>query len=195
MKQRNGVLGLETARAVFVAFLILAITGVAILLSLTALDNAVGSTVDDINRDISVANETGSWINTTTYTLAQWNSTFTSVTLTELWNATDNSSIGLGNVTFTESTGSWVNATTTNWANVMVSYTGVYTEDRGRMDNIVGNVSGGLETFFGSTGTVFSILIVIVIILTISIIIWAVGRFGQRTEGEMMQGEGTVFNA
>ena len=50
-------------------------------------------------------------------------------------------------------------------------------------DNIIGNVSGGLVTFFGSTGTIFSILIVVVIILAISIIIWAVGRFGQQTEG------------
>ena len=50
-------------------------------------------------------------------------------------------------------------------------------------DNIIGNVSDGLVTFFGSTGTIFSILIVVVIILAISIIIWAVGRFGQQTEG------------
>ncbi len=50
-------------------------------------------------------------------------------------------------------------------------------------DSIIGNVSDGLVTFFGSTGTIFSILIVVVIILAISIIIWAVGRFGQQTEG------------
>ena len=48
---------------------------------------------------------------------------------------------------------------------------------------IIGNVSSGLTTFFGSTGTIFSILIVVVIILAISIIIWAVGRFGQSSEG------------
>jgi len=41
-----------------------------------------------------------------------------------------------------------------------------------------------LTTFFGSTGTIFSILIVVVIILAISIIIWAVGRFGQQAEGQ-----------
>jgi hypothetical protein len=48
---------------------------------------------------------------------------------------------------------------------------------------IIGNVSSGLTTFFSSTGTIFSILIVVVIILAISIIIWAVGRFGQQSEG------------
>ncbi len=47
---------------------------------------------------------------------------------------------------------------------------------------IVGNVSSGLTTFFASTDTVFSILIVVVIILAISIIIWAVGRFGATSQ-------------
>ena len=51
--------------------------------------------------------------------------------------------------------------------------------------NIIGNVSAGLSTFFASTGTIFSILIVVIIILAISIIIWAVGRFGQETNGNV----------
>jgi len=101
--QRNGVLGLETAKQVMVTFLVLAVTGVAILLALTSLQNA----------NIFTTNSAG-------------------------YNATS---------------------------------------------NIIGNVSSGLVTFFGSTGTIFSILIVVVIILAISIIIWAVGRFGQQTEG------------
>jgi len=103
--QRNGVLGLETAKQVMVTFLVLAVTGVAILLALTSLQDA--------------------------------------------------------NIFTDESLGD--NATT----------------------NIIGNVSDGLETFFASTGTIFSILIVVVIILAISIIIWAVGRFGQQTEGSV----------
>ena len=101
-KQRNGVLGLETAKQVMVTFLVLAVTGVAVLLALTSLQNA----------NIFEANSSGA--NATSY--------------------------------------------------------------------ITGNVSNGLTTFFGSTGTIFSILIVVVIILAISIIIWAVGRFGQSTE-------------
>ena len=101
--QRNGVLGLETAKQVMVTFLVLAVTGVAILLALTSLQNA-----NIFTANSQAANDTS---------------------------------------------------------------------------HIVGNVSGGLVTFFGSTGTIFSILIVVVIILAISIIIWAVGRFGQQTEG------------
>jgi len=92
LKNRNGVLGLETAKAVMVTFLVLAVTGVAILLALTSLQNA----------NIFTANSQA-----------------------------DNDT-----------------------------------------DAIVGNISSGLVTFFGSTGTIFSILIVVVIILAISIIIW-----------------------
>jgi uncharacterized membrane protein len=103
IKNRNGVLGLDTAKQVMVTFLILAVTGVAVLLALTSLQNANIFSADSLGA-----------------------------------NATE---------------------------------------------NIVGNVSGGLVTFFGSTGTIFSILVVVVIILAISIIIWAVGRFGQQTEG------------
>lgn len=56
-------------------------------------------------------------------------------------------------------------------------------------NSIVGNVSGGLSTFFGSAGTIFSILVVVVIILAIAIIIYAVGKFGH---GGEMAGAGEV---
>jgi hypothetical protein len=100
---RNGVLGLDTAKQVMITFLVLAVIGVAVLLALTSLQNA---------------------------------NIFTAGSLAE------------------------------NNSNA-----------------IIGNVSNGLTTFFASTGTIFSILIVVVIILAISIIIWAVGRFGQSSEG------------
>ena len=43
---------------------------------------------------------------------------------------------------------------------------------------ITANLSGGIQSFFGSSGTIFSILVVVVIILAIAIIIAAVSRFG-----------------
>lgn len=104
-ENRNGVLGLDTAKQVMITFLVLAVVGIAVLLALSSLQNA----------DIFPANSTAA-----------------------------------------------------NGA-----------------DSIVGNVSGGLVTFFGSTGTIFSILVVVVIILAISIIIWAVGRFGQQSQSSV----------
>ena len=102
---RNGVLGLDTAKQVMITFLVLAVVGIAVLLALTSLQNA-----NIFPSNSQSANDTNS---------------------------------------------------------------------------IVGNVSGGLVTFFGSTGTIFSILVVVVIILAISIIIWAVGRFGQQSEASV----------
>ena len=64
-KQRNGVLGLDTAKAVMISFLILAVTGVAVILALSTLDSAVGNTIDDTNHDLSVINEIASIITTT----------------------------------------------------------------------------------------------------------------------------------
>jgi len=190
IKQRNGVLGLETSKAVMISFLILAVTGVAIILALSTLDDAVGDSIDNVvhNPTMSAINETGAYINITGYTLSGYNSSWSSITLTSLWNTTSATNILIGNGTISN-VGVLTNASTSVYStgnygvNVSYTYTYTWTEDLGRMDGIVGNVSEGVETFFASTGTIFSILIVIVIILAISIIIWAVGRFGQQAEG------------
>ena len=188
LQNRNGVLGLETAKQVMVAFLILSVTAVAVLLSLTALDDSVGDTIDNTDFSKTTTNETEAWINQTGYTLSNSNSSTSSHVITIVYNATNNGTgiyslvIGTGNYTVS-TVGVLSNITTTTWENVSVSYTFTYTVDSGTLDSIIGNVSAGLVTFFASTGTIFSILIVVVIILAISIIIWAVGRFGQQTEG------------
>lgn len=44
---------------------------------------------------------------------------------------------------------------------------------------IIGNVTSGTTSFFGSTGTIFGILVVVVIIAAISLIIYYVSRFSQ----------------
>jgi len=189
ISQRNGVLGLETSKAVMISFLILAVTGLAVILALSTLDDAVGDTIDKTDYSFATTNETEAWVNTTPYTLTGYNSSWSGIALTTLWNGSDddvlgnyNVSIGIGNATVS-SLGVVTNASTNTYDNVSISYTYTFTYNSEKMGSIVGNVSGGIETFFGSTGTIFSILIVIVIILAISVIIWAVGRFGQQAEG------------
>ena len=193
MKQRQGVLGLDTAKAVIVSFLILAITGIAIILALTSLQTAGSSTIDTSSIRLEVINESDykdpAFINRTGYTLSGYNSSWSGITLIQLWNSTDeggtldgnwNYTLLLENATIID--GIVYNATTEEYQNVSISYYYSHSFNNGRTNSIVGNVSGGIVTFFGSTGTIFSILIVVVIILAISIIIWAVGRFGQQTE-------------
>ena len=195
IQNRNGVLGLETAKSVMIAFLVLAITGVAVILALTTLQTATTSIVDVSDVNLATTNEsdntgTVAWLNATPYQLKNTNTSTTSIGLVAIWssNGTNypyNLSVALGNATL-NSSGYVVNATTTGAVygstNISYSYAYVYTYDNQRTDVIVGNVTSGVETFFGSTGTIFSILIVVVIILAISVIIWAVGRFGQQTE-------------
>ena len=168
-------------------FLVLAITAIAVILSLTALQNSVGDTIDNTNFLTSVTNETA-YVNITGYTLSGYNSTWSSITATAVWANASFTDYLLPSANYTiSSVGVLTNATlvtnATEYDDASVSYTYNFVVDRHRVDNIVGNVSSGLETFFASAGTIFSILIVIVIILAISIIIWAVGRFGQQTEG------------
>ena len=186
-QNRNGILGLETAKQVMVTFLVLAVIGIATILCLTSLNDGVGDSVDNVvhTPTNTVTNELDAYVNSTGYTLSGYNSTWSSITATGVWNYTDGTVIVAGNYTLSD-VGVLTNATSFTWDDVNLSYTYVYTytEDTGKVDNIVGNVSSGLTTFFGSTGTIFSILIVVVIILAISIIIWAVGRFGQQTEGQ-----------
>ncbi len=187
-QNRNGILGLETAKQVMISFLVLAVIGIATILALTALNDGVGDSIDNVIHTPTyiVTNETGAYVNITGYTLSGYNSSWSSMAITGVWNNTDDvgTLIVVGNYTLSD-VGVLTNATSFTWASTNLSYTYIYTytEDTGKIDNIVGNVTDGLVTFFGSTGTIFSILIVVVIILAISIIIWAVGRFGQQTEG------------
>jgi hypothetical protein len=183
MKQRNGVLGLDTAKQVMVTFLILAITGIATILALTSLSDAGTNIIDTSRMNIFVTNESGAFVNTTGYELSGYNSSWSGITITSSFNETDDTEFNILNISLVD--GSIYNATAflvEDPDTALVSYYYVYTYDNGRTTSIIGNVSGGLVTFFGSTGTIFSILIVVVIILAISIIIWAVGRFGQRNE-------------
>jgi len=52
-------------------------------------------------------------------------------------------------------------------------------------NSITSNVSTGLTTFFANTGTIFSILVVVVIIAAISLIILYVRRFGGEAGGSV----------
>lgn len=190
-KNRNGVLGLETAKQVMITFLILAVTGVAILLALTSLQTSVGSTIDTLTAVQISTNESDNggsvaFLNNTGYKLTNSNSSTSSYVITAIWVSNDtgypyNASINTANASI-NSSGYVFNTSTVTYGNVSFTYYLTYTYDSGRTTSIIGNVSNGLVTFFGSTGTIFSILIVVIIILAISIIIWAVGRFGQQAE-------------
>ncbi|KKN27031.1 hypothetical protein LCGC14_0868820, partial [marine sediment metagenome] len=169
LQNRNGVLGLETAKQVMVTFLILAVTAIAVLLSLTALDDSIGDTIDiSLSPTVTVLNETGAYVNISGYTLSGYNSTWSSMSVDAVWaNAIPGAGVGtpylIPSANYTlSSVGVLTNATqvdnSTEYDNANVSYNYLFSIDSGTVTSIIGNISAGLVTFFASTGTIFSIL-------------------------------------
>lgn len=101
------------------------------------------------------------YINETGYTLDGASSTaFNSVSITNLTNYTDGTSIGLGNVTVSDS-GVVTNATATTWANVSIDYTYQYGES---------SYTGVNDTLL-AMDTVPELLGLIVLVIVIAIVL------------------------
>lgn len=190
MKQRYGVLGLDTTKEVVVTFLVLAVVGVSILLALTSLQSGTSAIIDTSILNKLQTNSTTGGINATAFPVINATARNGSNTNFVLVSAFNRNGTGFGfditnNVSLT-SAGLVTNTTSPGFgANATVTYTFDTAYDNGRTSSITANVSNGIVTFFGSTGTIFSIMVVVVIILAISIIIWAVGRFGQQTDSSV----------
>lgn len=183
---KKGVLGLDTAKAVFIWFLILAILAITIVLALASLRDVT----EDIDKtSVSIINETvipvlnasNSPNNLAFLASDQYrnaicsNWLFTNATTLPIEDNTTNipnkTNAGCSFAVGEESI--WVNSTL-GWT---VSYDVTYSSPESNL--ILQNISGGLtNSFFNQTGTIFAIIIVIVIILAIAIIIAVVTRFG-----------------
>jgi hypothetical protein len=114
----------------------------------------------------TVTNETGAWINETTYTVDQSTADgFGGLVITALYNATDDSPILTTNVTVSGS--GFTNASTTNWDDVLVSYTYTYnTYDDSYY--YMGNASSAQTKIFGklpltATIIVFTFLMILIL--------------------------------
>ena len=51
--------------------------------------------------------------------------------------------------------------------------------------SIVNNITGGTASFFGNTATWFALLSIVIVILIVSIVIYAVNRFGGGSSGSL----------
>jgi len=178
MENKKGQLGLSTVKAVMIVFLILAVIGVVTILALTSIrdvaDDIDKSTVGIVNLTTeSKVNETGAYISGTSglrNCVATLTSGINQTSKTAI-NATDLTSTGCL-VQFDGDAPTWYN-------NSLWNVTGSYTYSDARVTNLVSNVTDANVSFFGSTGTIFAILIVVVIILAISIILAVVSGFGK----------------
>lgn len=104
----------------FGAVLVVVLIAVLVIIGIFLFD-VLGDTF--VNTAATTINETGAFINATGYTVD--NATvcnFNSFAVTSAFNATDDSVIGLGNITVNSVTGVITNATITNWDDVLLSY-------------------------------------------------------------------------
>jgi len=103
----------------------------------------------------TVTNETGAWLNGTTYTVDSSTATdFSGLVIVSAINTTDNSSIGTGN--FTVSGAGFTNATATTWDSIWVTYSYGYSAD-----TATSNASSDLVISLSGGTTWITILIVV----------------------------------
>jgi len=195
IKNKKGVLGLNTVQAVVIAFLIISVLAIAVILSLISLGSVeIGGT--QIRFDALDASEWNGSVGLVTNASAGGNATanaslsgYNLVTSTLLcYNGTGGELIGSAN--FTSNSNGTLISTDTQCTDVLggvsPSYCGwewICTGDAtyevtSGSGHIIRNISTGTESFMASAPTIFAILVVVVIILAIAIIIAVVTRFG-----------------
>ena len=129
------------------------VIGITLVMAMFIASTIQTATYDDASN--TVTNETGAWLNTTTYTVDNSGATdFSGLTILSAINTTDNSSIGTGN--FTVSGAGFTNATATTWDSIWVTYSYSYSADTS-----TSNASGDLVTSFSSGSAWITILVVV----------------------------------
>jgi len=134
-------------------------------------------TIPDGGITVTVINETGAWLNTTTYTVDNSAAIgFTSLVIISAVNATDNSSIGVGN--FSVSGAGFTNATVLNWDSVKFSYTYIKDTDakiaatQSQNNSLVAIVE---YTEGGSTQlNTVSISIILILLIGVFLVFWKI---------------------
>ncbi len=126
---------------------------------------------------ITITNETGAWLNGTTYTVSNSGSTgFAGLTITSAINTTDNSSIAVGN--FTVNGTGFTNSSATIWTSVWVSYT--YTQDtdaKRATDQVQNNSLVAITTYTAGASTqlnTVSIAIILVLLIGVFLVFWKI---------------------
>ncbi len=174
---KRGVVGLETSKGVLVALMVLGVFGFVVIIALNSLSDSEAARSSGertiLGETLTAVSEGGQ--NFSAFTEA--NAACSIITLTNTTGVTipsDNFTQSNCNVAFSSINGTQFN--NTDW---IVNYTYSYNQ----FATINNNLSNGTETFFGNATTWFSLLAVVVIILIVSIVIFAVNRFGDSAGG------------
>ena len=171
---------MNVVKTSMIAFLVLAVIGITIVLSLTELRD-VTEKIDQTSGVLTTV-ATSTVVNTSGGAFPTGltaNTRACSLSVTTFFNSTNPAiTYNAGNFTIT---GCSIGTTATAEAGIdgfTVSMNGTFTNANADVNDLTRNVTSGVTKFFDDTGTIFAILIVIVIILSIAIIIGVVSRFG-----------------
>jgi len=176
MENKKGQLSLDLVKGVVLSLLVITILSVSVIMILPLLRDTTDSldkiTGNTVNETLTSVEEAGEALTIGAYRLP-------SCTVTECVNVTAGITVPAANYTATGCRVAFSGAEDDqgfNNSNWNCDYTWSYTSPDNT--NIVSNVTTGAASFFNSSGTIFSILVAIVIISAIGIIVVIVGRFG-----------------
>lgn len=178
---KKGVLDLDMVGKVIVALLILSVISIAMFLALTTISSSsIISQTKTIGADGQqrFVNNTINLTNAGNIPAAV--SGFSGVVLSSVivTNASSGFLVPVGNYTVTGSTinasGAAGNPFVSNNVNVSATYT--YTASSDTV-NLVANVTNGTTGFFNNIPTIFTILGAVIIILAVTLILYAVSKF------------------
>ena len=148
-------------------------------------------TIPDGGLTVTVINETGAWLNITTYTVDNFGAVgFTNLVITSAINATDNTSIGVGN--FTVSGAGFTNASALNWSSISVSYTYVKDTDakiaatQSQNNSLVAivNYTDGASTQLNTV----SIAIILILLIGVFLVFWKIFVSNKKSKGDTAGG-------
>ena len=158
----------------FSAVLAVVLVAVLVIIAIFLFD-LLGNTF--VNTSATTVNETGAFINATGYTVDNAGAcNFNTFAVTSAFNATDNTTIGLGNITAGASTGIITNATATTFDNVLLSYTYNWGGESCVATDEMITQFGTYPALIGLVGTIVFLGLVIGILVTAFI-------FGGRRDG------------
>lgn len=171
--------GLITGLVFGVASLVIGVIIAFVIITTLTGANLLPQTSDTI----TVTNETGAWVNRTTYTLDGFNSTWSSISATFVYNQTSGAALPAANFSLGASTGVLTNATNAEYGNATISYTYTFTRDsveKDSVDALSANFTAGVNEVSKKIPTVLLIAAIVLIlgVLAILVMVWQRMRMG-----------------
>lgn len=189
MKNTKGQVGLDTAKVVMLALLVLAVFSFVALIVWSSLGNTTiaktsSGTISIVNETVTSVNELGDLLPTADSQVD------CAATVSTAINSTSGTVIPASNFTvsgctisFNSGQGNSQGFNNSNW-NVTYGFT------FNQYGNIENNLTRGTASFFSNATTWFALLGVVIIILIIAIVIFAVNRFGSSGSGSFGRSRG-----